>query len=106
MEFIVRPVSARPDTMIVRYDCECGCKPNARYQQGTQEVGHEHCCCGNVHFVGPEAKERLEAYLSERKSQGMDEDVGGHTIYETQVAAPWGGTVPVAYALPKTPKEH
>ena len=70
MEFIVRKLASRPDTMLVRYDCECGCKPNAEYKQGSDEVGHEHCCCGNVHFLGPNAKEHLEAYLSERKAQG------------------------------------
>ncbi|MBI4496709.1 MAG: hypothetical protein HY689_02275 [Chloroflexi bacterium] len=106
MEFIVRQLSSRPDTMLVRYDCACGCKPNAEYQQGSQEGGYEHCCCGNVHFLGPQAKAHLETYLADRKAQALDEDVGGYTVYETAVEAPWGGTVPVAYALPHHPKAH
>ncbi len=103
MEFIVRQLSSRPDTMLVRYDCACGCKPNAEYKQGSEEVGSEHCCCGNVHFVGPNAREHLETDLSERKAQGMDADRGEYTVSETQVATPWGGTVPVAYGIPATP---
>lgn len=106
MEFIVRQLSSRPDTILVRYDCACGCKPNAEYKQGSQEVKYEHCCCGNVHFVGRHAKEHLDAYLAERKTQGMDDDVGGYTRYETEVAAPWGETVPVSYALPLQPRKH
>ncbi len=106
MEFIVRKLASRPDTMLVRYDCECGCKPNAEYKQGSDEVGHEHCCCGNVHFLGPNAKEHLETYLSERQAKGEDSDVGEYAISETQVDAPWGGTVPVAYAIPSARREH
>ena len=106
MEFIVRQLSSRQDTMLVRYGCACGCKPNAEYQKGSQEVGYEHCCCGNVHFLGPDAKDRLEAYLSDRRAQGMDDDVGGYTSYESDVVAPWGEAVPLAYALPHTPRAH
>lgn len=102
MEFIVRQLSSRPDTMLVRYDCACGCKPNAEYKQGSEEVGSEHCCCGNIHFVGPNARAHLETDLSERKAQGMDADRGEYTVSETQVPAPWGGAVPVAYAIPST----
>lgn len=100
MEFIVRQLSSRPDTVLVRYDCECGCKPGAEYKQGTQEAGHEHCCCGNVHFAGPGAREQLESYLAERKAQGMDGERGDYAISETEVSSPWGGSLPVAYALP------
>ncbi len=106
VNFIVRQLSSRPDFMLVRYDCACCCKPNAEYQKGTQEVGYEHCCCGNVHFLGPEAREHLEAYLDQRKAEGMDDDVGGYTLYDAEVTAPWGGTVPVAYAIPHTPRQH
>jgi hypothetical protein len=100
MDFIVRQISSRPDTMLVRYDCECGCKPNAEYKQGAGEIGHEHCCCGNVHFVGPGARQALEGYLAERKTRGEDAERGEYAISETSVADPWGGQVPVAYGIP------
>ena len=104
MDFIVRQLTSRPDTMLVRYDCSCGCKPNAEYRQGTEETGHEHCCCGKVHFVGPEARQALEAYLGERRTRGEDADVGEYTIEETAVADPWGGQVAVAYGIPAHPR--
>lgn len=106
MEFIVRQLSSRPDTVLVRYDCPCGCKPGVEYKQQSEEVGHEHCCCGNVHFVGKDSREHLQAYLDDRKAQGMDEEVGGYTLEDTTVSAPWGETISVTYALPKTPKKH
>ena len=106
MEFIVRQRHNRPEFMLARYDCECGCKPNAEYEKGSQEVGHEHCCCGNLHFLGPEAGKHLEAYLAERDAQGLDDDLGGYAVYETEVTAPWGDQVPLAYALPHTPRAH
>ncbi len=104
MEFIVRQISSRPDTMLVRYDCACGCKPNAEYRQGTPEAGHEHCCCGNVHFVGPGARQALEGYLADRRSRGEDADVGEYSVQETTVADPWGGQVPVAFGQPTRPR--
>ena len=100
MEFSARQLSSRPDTVLVRYDCECGCKPGAEYKQGAEEAGHEHCCCGNVHFAGPGAREQLEAYLADRKGQGMDDERGGYTLHETQVPSPWGDIIPIAYGLP------
>lgn len=106
MDFIVRQLSARPDTVLVRYDCECGCKPGAEYQQNSSESGHEHCCCGNVHFVGPNAWRDLEAYLAERKAQGMDAERGGYNIHETSVDLPWSGKLPVAYGMPLHPTQH
>lgn len=106
MDFIVRQVYGRPDTMLVRYDCICGCKPNAEHRKGTQEVGHEHCCCGNVHFVGPNARAHLEAYLAERAPQHLDDEINGHTLYETEVKAPWGEQIPVAYGLANAPRKH
>lgn len=106
MEFIVRQLSSRPDTMVVRYNCACGCKPNAEYKQGSPEAGHEHCCCGIVHFAGPEAKARLEEYIGGRQAQGLDDDVGGYTVHDTSVTTPWGGDLPVAYALPETLRKH
>jgi len=104
MEFIVRQIGSRPDTMLVRYDCTCGCKPNAEYTQGSSETGHEHCCCGNVHFVGPGARGALEGYLAERRTRGEDADVGEYSVEELSVADPWGGQVAVAYGTPAKPR--
>lgn len=108
MEFIVRQLSSRPDTILVRYDCPCGCKPNAEYQQGSQEVNFEHCCCGNIHFVGHAARAKLDAYLSGRKALGMLEDMerGNYAVSETAVDAPWGERVPVAFGIPANPTKH
>ena len=106
MDFIVRSPLNKTDVVEVRYDCPCGCKPRARYQQGTDEAGHEHCCCGRVHFVGMQAEERLKSYLEDRRTQGLDDEVGGYTLHSYEVAAPWGDPVPVAYALPNVPKPH
>ena len=106
MEFIIRTPRNQTDVAEVRYDCFCGCKPRARYQRGTDEADYEHCCCGQVHFVGAHAEERLKSYLDERASQGMDDDVGGYTLHTQEVTAPWGEPVPVAYAVPNTPRKH
>ena len=106
MEFITRSPKNKPDVVEVRYDCACGCKPRARYQRGTDEANHEHCCCGQVHFVGVQAEERLKTYLDERSSQGLDAEVGGYSIHSESVEAPWGEPVPVAYAVPEIPKPH
>lgn len=106
MDFNVRSPANKPDVVEVRYDCSCGCKPRARYQRGTDEAGHEHCCCGNVHFVGAQAESRLNTYIDERKAQGLDQEVGGYTFNAQKVTAPWGEQVSVAYALPKIPKPH
>lgn len=104
MEFIVRQLSSRPNTITVRYDCACGCKPNARHMKESQEVNFEHCCCGNVHFVGQGAKQSLESYLSERRAKGEDADVGEYSISETKVETPWGYSVAVAFGQPATPR--
>ncbi len=106
MEFIVRQLAARPDTVLVRYDCACGCKPGAEHQQGSHESDHEHCCCGQVHFVGENARGALDTYLADRSTRGEDEDIGGHDIFETEVATPWGNAVPVAYGVPRRPRQH
>ncbi len=105
MEFIARSPKNQPDVLEVRYDCACGCKPGARYRRGTLEAGHEHCCCGNVHFVGAQALERLQAYLAERRAAGQDADLA-YTLDTQQVRAPWGEEVPVAFAQPDTPRPH
>ena len=102
MDFVVRSPLNRPDVVEVRYECACGCKPRARWQRGSPEAGHEHCCCGRVHCVGPEAEQRLTAYLEERRRQG--EDAGRtYTLHTQTVTAPWGEPVPVAYGIPDTP---
>ncbi len=104
MEFVVRTPMNKTDVVEVRYDCSCGCKPRARYQRGTDEAGHEHCCCGNVHFVGAQAESRLKTYLQERQAEGQE--VGGYTFHAKNVTAPWGEVVAIAYALPNIPKAH
>ena len=103
MEFVVRILKNKPDVIEVRYDCACGCKPRARYQRGTEEAGHEHCCCGQVHFVGEQATQHLEAYLAERRA--TEEDTRQYTVTEYPVAAPWGA-VPVAFGIPDRLTEH
>ena len=105
MDFIVRQMTSRADTALVRYDCECGCKPNAKYVQGSSEAGHEHCCCGNVHFVGPQARQRMETYLAGRRASGEDTGLV-YALHDQQVGAPWGESLAVAYALPDKPKQH
>lgn len=105
MQFFVRALPNRPDTVEVRYDCPCGCKPRARYQRGTDQAGHEHCCCGRVHFVGTKADQRLQSYLAERKAAGEDSDLT-YTFHLEVVTAPWGESVPVATAIPDRPREH
>ncbi|HEY5624901.1 MAG TPA: hypothetical protein VIT93_00275 [Dehalococcoidia bacterium] len=104
MEFIVREMSNKPGTAYVRYDCECGCKPGAEYTRDSGEAGSDHCCCGNVHFVGSEARTRLDAYLVSRTDE--DAELDGYKITETTVPAPWGGEISVAYALPNVPRAH
>lgn len=106
IEFIVRQLTNQPDTVLVRYNCACGCKPGVRYRKGSTDAGHEHCCCGNVHFVGSQARERMEAYLADRAARHEDDDVGGYTRHELTVSAPWGEAVPVAYALPLMQRKH
>ena len=105
MEFTVHTLRNQADLVEVRYACGCGCKPRARYQRGTDEAGHEHCCCGRVHFVGARAEERLRDYLAERRVQGEDADMV-YTFHASTVEAPWGEPVTVAYALPDHPREH
>lgn len=84
---------------LVSYKCDCGCKPSARYTRGSAEAGHEHCCCGKVHFAGQEAMEQMEEYLAKRRQEGTDDGLA-YVLDETLLKAPWGGELPVAYALP------
>ena len=103
MEFAVRTLKDKPDVVEVRYDCVCGCKPRARYARGSDEAGHEHCCCGRVHFVGSKANEKLEAYIAQRRATG--EDTRHYALAQYQVTAPWG-PVPVAFGTPETITHH
>jgi len=105
VEFLVKTPRNKPDTVEVRYDCDCGCKPRARYERGTDDASHEHCCCGQVHFVGARAEARLEEYLAERRSEGIDTDLQ-YELHAVTVQAPWGDPVQVAYAVPDHPREH
>lgn len=105
LEFIVNQISTEPDTVLVRYDCPCGCKPSAEYERDSQESDFEACCCGNVHFVGPNAEADLEHYLADRKGRGEDADVGEYRIHRVEVQAPWG-PFPVAYGLPAQSRKH
>ena len=103
MEFVTRILRNSPDTLEVRYNCDCGCKPRARYRQGTDEAGNEHCCCGRVHFVGAQADKHLDAYIKERLSSG--EDTRNYAITTYQVEAPWG-PVAVAFGEPDVLTPH
>lgn len=98
MDFTVR--LRGQDVAEVGYVCSCGCKPRARYRQGAQEAGHEHCCCGRVHFVGSDALGQLQAYLRERKAAGEDTD-REYRLFQGELQAPWGGPLPVAYGIPQ-----
>jgi hypothetical protein len=59
-------VIATDDGNAVTYTCGCPCVPTARPLDSGP--GHEHCCCGKVHFVGTGAAAALDAYLAERKA--------------------------------------
>ncbi len=86
------------ETYGVRYACACGCRPQVRLTRSSA-AAHEHCCCGIAHAAGPDARPHLESYLAERRANGLDVD-RRYTVYEAQVTDPWGGPVPVAYAIP------
>ena len=104
LNFIVAELS--PTEALIRYDCPCGCKPSTEYARDSLESDHEHCCCGNVHFVGPNARADLDQYLEARRATGEDDDVGGYEIHEEAVTAPWGGAIPVVYGLPHQSRKH
>ncbi len=100
MEYVVRSPMNRPDVVEVRYDCECGCKPRARYERGSGEAVHEQCCCGRIHCVGTDALHKLETYLQqERRGEA-------YSVSVQQVTAPWGEEVAVAFGLPQEPHHH
>lgn len=86
------------ETYGVRYVCECGCRPQVRLRRDSP-AAHEHCCCGIAHAAGPGARSHLEAYLAERRANGLDADLT-YLLRDAQVSDPWGAPVPIAYALP------
>jgi hypothetical protein len=86
------------ETFGVRYVCDCGCRPQVRIRRDSPAT-HEHCCCGIAHAAGPDAHTHLEAYLAERREQGLDGD-RQYVLADAVVADPWGNPVPVAYAVP------
>src|SRR5437867_1561382 len=98
LSFIVAELS--PTEALVRYDCPCGCKPATEYEKDAAESEFEQCCCGNVHFVGPAARADLDAYLTQKGESGA------YTVQEEAVAAPWGGSIAVAYGIPHQSREH
>ena len=104
MEFIVKEMASKPGTIYVRYDCACGCKPGVEHQRGSSEVAHEGCCCGNLHFVGPGARQELERHIQARREG--DTELGGYTVSEEELETPWGYFVSVAYATPAKPRAH
>ena len=80
----------------VTYTCGCPCVPVARPAEGA--AGHEHCCCGKVHFAGAGARAALETYLAERKARRKREPE--YALGATTLAL-GGGEVEVAWAFPK-----
>jgi hypothetical protein len=90
------------ETYGVRYVCDCGCRPQVRLRRDSP-AAHEHCCCGIAHAAGPGARAHLEAYLADRRREGLDAD-RRYTIAEVRVSDPWDNPVAVAYAVP-TPAE-
>ncbi|MBI4307087.1 MAG: hypothetical protein HY678_12280 [Chloroflexi bacterium] len=101
IKFSVRQSKKDKDVVEVRYDCSCGCHPNARYRRGSADAAHEHCCCGIAHFAGADAAAQLERYLSDRRLQGIDPPEREYSVQTSNVRAPWGEELAVAYAIPK-----
>jgi hypothetical protein len=100
IKFSAKKVGNRGDAVEVRYDCSCGCHPAAVVVRGSNEAGHEHCCCGIVHFAGPSAESKLRGYLDARKADGSDAPDAAYAVSTAAVRAPWGSPVEVAYAVP------
>ena len=86
------------DHAVVTYACGCGCKPMAHYTAGSENSASEHCCCGNVHFAGPNAVEDIQGYLAQRRTEGLDEGLA-HSMGVTESKLPTGEVVPVAYGI-------
>jgi hypothetical protein len=100
IEFSATSLRKVRDAVEVSYDCACGCHPVARYTRGSAEAGHEHCCCGIVHFAGQAAESQLQSYLAERKADGRDSPETKYSVQLASVRSPWGEPIEVAYALP------
>lgn len=98
MKFKAKKTGNKEEVAVVN-SCDCGCTPQARVVRGAAEPGHEHCCCGKVHFAGANAERRPTEYLADRRRAGQDEGITYQTGRES-VKAPWGETVPIAFALP------
>jgi YHS domain-containing protein len=96
---------SQPDIRVVDYSCRCGCTPKARFRAESGESGSEHCCCGRVHFAGPDAVESLRDYMNERASKGMDADVGPYEYGSSELTPSTGAAVPVAFAEPSKPRK-
>ena len=100
MDYVVRSPMNQPDVVEVRYDCPCGCKPRTRYERGSDEAGHEQCCCGRIHFVGTDALQKLETYIQQERNGEA------YSLTLDRVTAPWGDEIPVAFGLPQEPHHH
>lgn len=94
-------VREREGRALVSYACLCGCKPTAMVSVAQGAPGSEHCCCGRVHFAGPDAAGALQRYLTERRARGEDKDIIYH-FFETIVQTSWTAALPVAYAVPES----
>lgn len=79
----------------ITYTCGCPCVPTAAPSEAGP--GHEHCCCGKVHFVGSGAAAALDTYLAERKATKKREP--DYTRGATTVSMA-GAPVEVAWAFP------
>lgn len=79
----------------ITYTCGCPCVPTAA--PGADGPGHEHCCCGKVHFVGAGAAAALNTYLADRKATKKREP--DYTRGATTVSMR-GSPVEVAWAFP------
>lgn len=100
LKFTVRQGRKDTDMVEVKYDCACGCHPVAIYVREDTKAGSQHCCCGIVHFVGPDAEAQLRKYMDDRKAQGLDGSITKHEFRQTAVTAHWGAEIEVAYAVP------
>ncbi len=90
-------VIASADGDGVSYTCGCPCSPTASPAEDGSP-GHEHCCCGKVHFVGTGARSALEAYLAERRLSRKREPE--YDIGETSIELV-GASREIAWAFPR-----
>jgi YHS domain-containing protein len=67
------------------YSCPCGCTPSVTYERGA-DVVTDSCCCGNQFAVGPAAENHVHLGA-------------GFHLDRARAEAPWGETVPVAWAI-------